>query len=225
MPNWVTNILKIGCNSKKLDEIKKNISSDKKAIDFDKIIPMPESLRVEDSSLGDLALHVLYYDMKSEFSDEDPYGEEDWGDTDKYKATWYTDDEAQKRWKELKDKEKATELAKRYKYNIDNYGSKTWYDWACKNWGTKWNASDSEFNGNIITFDTAWATPYPIIQRLSQMYPEVKFSVAFADEDIGNNCGKYVFMGGEEIFFEEGDENFALDVKGISKEEFDSWHD
>ena len=44
--------------------------------------------------------------------------------------------------------------------NLKNYGSKDWYDWCVKNWGTKWNACGTEFdesNPTQIKFDTAWS--------------------------------------------------------------------
>jgi len=46
------------------------------------------------------------------------------------------------------------------------------------------------------------------------MFPDVKLTVKFADEDIGQNCGTYVLKDREILSFEEGDEDFALEVKG-----------
>jgi hypothetical protein len=225
MPNWVTNVLTIDCSNEILEQIRDFIKNDKRVIDFDKIIPMPESLRVSDNSLGSLALHAIYYKPSKASTDADPYGEEDWEDLDKYKESYISDEEVHKRFNKLseKDKEEATNLAKIYKDNLDNYGSKTWYDWACRNWGTKWNASESSIDNNgDIRFETAWATPHPVIRRLSEIFPTATFTVKFADEDIGNNCGSYQIKNGEDIFFEEGDEDFAYDVKGWSREDWNS---
>lgn len=49
-----------------------------------------------------------------------------------------------------------------------------WYDWRCKNWGTKWNAYDQDligvsYNCIELKFDTAWAPPMPIIEKLREM--------------------------------------------------------
>mgnify|MGYP007071595260 CR=1 FL=1 len=83
---------------------------------------------------------------------------------------------------------------------IQKYGYNNWYDWRCSNWNTKWNAYDQNRSGNEISFDTAWSTPYPIFQKLSELFPEVKITVQFADEDFGYNCGTYIYEEGENVF-------------------------
>ena len=55
------------------------------------------------------------------------------------------------------------------KNNIPN-----WYDWNTANWGTKWNASYCELNSNqeghmVLLFETAWALPVPILERIEEM--------------------------------------------------------
>lgn len=83
---------------------------------------------------------------------------------------------------------------------IAKYGSDNWYDWSCKNWGTKWNAystSEPMLNpkGTRATylFQTAWSTPAPVIRKLSEKFPDVKIKVWYADEDCGRNVGIYEF--------------------------------
>ncbi|MCM1008239.1 MAG: hypothetical protein NC485_09985 [Ruminococcus flavefaciens] len=74
-------------------------------------------------------------------------------------------------------------------------------DWAVANWGTKWNSygytSDMEFKDGKLAFLTAWTAPHPILQRLSEIYPEIEITHEWADEDIGMNCGKHVYFDGE----------------------------
>ncbi len=74
-------------------------------------------------------------------------------------------------------------------------------DWAIAMWGTKWNSygytSDTGFKGGKLAFLTAWSAPHPILQRLSEMYPEIEITHEWADEDIGVNCGKYVYSDGK----------------------------
>ena len=59
-------------------------------------------------------------------------------------------------------------------------GVPNWYDWNCKNWGTKWNAyaqsSEGPCYGEVtIIFDTAWAPPLPIIDALRKKYKNASF--------------------------------------------------
>lgn len=60
-----------------------------------------------------------------------------------------------------------------------------WYDWCNSNWGTKWNAYDSsckvEGDHAIISFDTAWSVPEPIIKAFAEkfLFP---FELRYFDE-------------------------------------------
>ena len=66
-----------------------------------------------------------------------------------------------------------------------------WYTWRNKYWGTKWGA----YNGYVrigtstitFVFSTAWSAPFPIYEQLHEA--GYQFTVRFADEDIGSNCG------------------------------------
>lgn len=77
------------------------------------------------------------------------------------------------------------------------------YHWCIANWGTKWNSYG--YTGNIffengkMTFYTAWSAPHPILEKLSEMYPDIKFEHEWADEDIGSNCGRYVYYDSKRI--------------------------
>lgn len=100
--------------------------------------------------------------------------------------------------------------------------------WAVGNWGTKWNAygydNGVEMEDGKLKFLTAWAAPHPIMQKLSEMYPDIKFEHEWADEDIGNNCGRYVYYNGERVeeYFPESQKDcleFAAKVMDTSLEE------
>lgn len=75
--------------------------------------------------------------------------------------------------------------------------------WHIANWGTKWNSygytADTGFKDGKLTFLTAWSAPHPILEKMSEMYPDIKFKHEWADEDIGMNCGRYVYFDGERI--------------------------
>lgn len=85
------------------------------------------------------------------------------------------------------------------------YGQNNWYDWSLANWGTKWDAygyyedEDYSHNRDSLRFLTAWSAPHPVLEKLSEMFPGVKFEHEWADEDIGANCGRRVYYDGERI--------------------------
>ncbi|WP_332729262.1 hypothetical protein [Pseudomonas sp. ESBL2] len=105
-------------------------------------------------------------------------------------------------------------------------------DFARSAWGTKWNACEPNVDGpESASFETAWSFPEPIFLKLSQMFPEVAIELAYADEDIGSNCGTVIFKGGEAISrdesagwndMSEADQQkwqaFAYEVKGWEPE-------
>ena len=53
------------------------------------------------------------------------------------------------------------------------HGFDNWYDWSIMNWGTKWNAIDTEVeqrDGTLIyRFNTAWDAPRRIAEALLRM--------------------------------------------------------
>lgn len=79
----------------------------------------------------------------------------------------------------------------------EKYGAVGWYHFGCKYWGTKWDVSDfsvvRDEDTGTIEFSTAWSMPEGFYARISEMYPEMKFLVEYADEDMGNNCGAVLY--------------------------------
>ncbi len=75
-------------------------------------------------------------------------------------------------------------------------------DYARNAWGTKWNAYSQSADVNtdyMVTFETAWSHPYPVIEALSKKFPDEIINVKYADEDTGSNCGTYSIKNGEVI--------------------------
>ena len=195
MPNWVLNVVRFNCDDSVMNDIKNTINNYEGHVDFDRIVHMPESLNLPEGSSADKDIECF---MASSVNGKDIYLK------DKYRLS---DEEF----------EKARKRGEQYTRNKIEYGYRSWYDWRWANWGTKWNASDTYWNAtNIVQFTTAWSCPVPIFEKISEKYPDVKFEVAFADEDLGNNCGVLVYENGrgEEIscFDEESAEKFAEDL-------------
>ena len=88
------------------------------------------------------------------------------------------------------------------------YGKNNWYDWSIEHWGTKWNAYDiglgMEDDDNVITFNTAWSCPLPVLDTLAEICykHDVFFTGKWADEDCGCNVGIFESdCDGDEYWF------------------------
>ena len=74
-------------------------------------------------------------------------------------------------------------------------GSIDWYDWRISNWGTKWNAYETEIgsycDGSLeLYFYTANYGAVPVIKKLAEMFPNLEFIYKYADEVFPYNCGE-----------------------------------
>jgi len=200
MPNNITNILEISGEGADLvlDEIGGDVddSGEDIYIDFNKIDPMPEEIMHTNASDVEMASWII----------------------DKLKGDQTAEvDNLRKKMEKLFDNEldqiTATLIANA------KCGYNNWYSWSYDHWGTKWNAySQSIKDDQCIIFDTAWSTPYPLMITLSKKFPKNIFTIKYADEDIGKNCGMYVLQNGEVLqeYKPDGDEAlmFACEVKG-----------
>ena len=72
------------------------------------------------------------------------------------------------------------------------YGADDWYEWAIKNWGTKWNATsiddwevEEDKTSAQIVFDTAWSQPTEWLLNASKIYPNLSFDLDYYEE---GNC-------------------------------------
>ena len=61
-----------------------------------------------------------------------------------------------------------------------------WYDWRCKNWGTKSNACYTEVvredEAILLSFDTAWAPPIPIFNEVARRFPNLTIEGSLIEE-------------------------------------------
>jgi hypothetical protein len=206
MPNWVRTRLTFNGEQSRIDELKAFVKSETKdesgelhtnLFDFNKVIPMPEELKIVSGSSGEWGMHYLLLNAKSSF-------------------LWTEDDRSfmerlEKQKEENPDRfNEDIELGKKYLNNIAKYGYKDWYDWACSDngWSTKWNSDcEDEWVGNIIGFSTAWSFPYNVVIQLSKIFPDISIDFEFADEDASSNTGKGTIQNGEEIdceYYETG---------------------
>ena len=220
MPNHVINILNIDGDKDKVAKMLSGIQNDEYgigSIDFEKIIPMPESLRIEAGSSTTRGLKA-YKDFVSVYTFAGANADKDLCDIPEEKEKVFLNMRTDIRAEDW-------ELGRQAFRNELQYGAPTWYEWSIKNWGTKWNAYGLDTYENEVTdsnptlsFQTAWSAPHPILAKLAEMYPEVSFEHTWADEDIGQNCGQATYANGECTgrYYPEGSEAiiFANSVWG-----------
>ena len=207
MPNYETNIITMPS-----EIIKKYLSTnsrDEIYFDFNKLIPMPEDIRYTIcGSMENKAIYVFLESLKEtdqiQFDHylQDPlikltYNEicdrvklNTKEDAIEYRKdghlttdVLYGEGELVDRWKDLS----YSEVGKLYCENALKYGCMDWYGWANENWGTKWNSCDTSYypeeDPDRIQFDTAWAAPYPIAEKLINDNPDVEIEWEHYGED------------------------------------------
>ena len=233
MPNHIINNVKISGNA---EDVKKCFETIVKPLEvkdyegnvsietrfsFEHIIPMPKTLHIESGTRTDDGIKLV---SGTEKEREEVIS--------KYKK-WYGDgkgknvlDIADKRNKLDIELNEVMELGKIALENIKLYGHKDWYDWSIANWGTKWDAYEVsyEYGGGTeleLNFQTAWSTPKPIFDKLTEMFPELSIYIEYADEDWGNNCGTMLYVNGEMTSWEDGDMDFAMGLWGYTPEEIE----
>lgn len=186
MPNYVKNTLEISGQEKDIIEVLNRICDPEKGlgtIDFERIIPMPEELDVDNDECSmEFAIKCALFD-----------------DMDTLKLD-YPDFRGRRLREQLIGVSRDTiakwsEIGWKYIDNRRKYGFYDWYGWRIANWGTKWNAWDCtygtrvDYEESILSFYTAWGAPVPVIEKLASMFPNVTICHKWSDEGILSNCG------------------------------------
>lgn len=96
------------------------------------------------------------------------------------------------------DFEKIIPMPEEIKKSIGEPGiSPDWYDWSCKNWGTKWNSySHERLALNVFQFETAWSNVANLLKKMTKDFIGTIF-YEWSDEDTGNNCGNAILKDGK----------------------------
>lgn len=239
MPNHVTNILHFSGEQTDINRLMSYVQAKGEGLgsfDFNKIIPMPETMNIESGGSQSDALNVYFSainpdseDMGVEKVTKEVFKEY----LEKIKTgrrflisdvnanlTYGEVCKISKRYFDAKDsdfrqdsyiKDDIFLFGKTVLENIQNYGSADWYSWSCDNWGTKWNSYDylgQDVGSCEMQFSTAWSPPHPVIRKLSEMFPNIAIRHKWADEDMGNNCGYTDYFAGEgEPYYKDDDED------------------
>ena len=124
--------------------------------------------------------------------------------------------------------EKQIKMEEMQKANIKKFGAPDWYEWNCKNYGSKWTDFDGVF-GNITTtelnasFMTAWSPIGEGIRNVSKQFPTLDFVLTY-DEGGMAFCGGYAIRNGEFITEIEG-EYPSMTEEQSKNEEYDGFYE
>ncbi|MBR5091650.1 MAG: hypothetical protein IK093_19690 [Ruminiclostridium sp.] len=216
MPNHVQNRVRLIGEQSRIDELLRTVQNDEEgfgSIDFNKIIPMPKEMEIECGTQTDKGFKAY-----SDFIAVYILGQQD-GKIDVF-AIPESSEKAFLRIRKDIDPE-TWSLGKQAYQNKIKFGHTDWYSWCIDNWGTKWNAYYfGEYESNTLTFCTAWSRIMPIMTKLSEMFPDVHFNYAWADEDFGCNVGEVELQNGETTFenipapFSKEAYEMAADIRG-----------
>lgn len=194
MPNWCSNSITIH-NPRVFKEkcIKPVIQRDdnddivvKDDFSFENIIPQPEHMNAYNNITMD-------YDVKK-LLEEEQIDLEKFKEADKIPNELFTRNAMDylhaKPWMDAE--------AERTGVPAD-----AWYEWDCANWGTKWDVSDNSIdmddlnaacNSNedySFVFDTAWAPPIPVLEKMAELGVEFDWDC--------EEPGMEIFMAGEAV--------------------------
>jgi len=209
MPDWTTNKITFEGDAKELIKLRELMTEE---FDFNKLIPMPESLLTVSAPAEEMAVLAHITDGFTKPVTEDIaqkvflicYGDSPFVHYEDIKC---------RLMKEAEDldadepvdlsfsldgpsaKVPLREKGKIYVENYEKYGSATWYDWACNNWGTKWNSCDvtETASEKSVTWDflTAWCPPVPVIQKIEQEFPDLSYEFWYTQEgDFSHSYGR-----------------------------------
>ena len=246
MPNHVMNRITLDCSDERAKEIMETVQYNPNpddeegtgfgTLDFKKLIPMPPSLMIEAGSSTEQGIEIYLTAVNPNAPDYDlPKMPEDRFEKlvndlnaerrfSLYKP--YLSEEEVQKYTRYSSFGKLADTGKQAINNMINYGATTWYDWSIKNWGTKWNSYDSwKGDDKGFQFSTAWSAPHPVLDALAKKYPDVRITHEWADEDIGQNCGRCEFENGECVYDWEPDSHkealeFATGVWGDTPEDY-----
>jgi len=161
MPNWCENELYVSGRKDDLKRFKEMAKGKNGDLDFNSFIPYPEEWqKLDEAYWGSMKkLNELNQKLKKAESE----------------------DEKQKIRKTIAE-------VKRNMPEKDGYNNGG-YEWCCKNWGTKWNACNVELTEEkrslIYAFDTAWSPPCPVVLKMSEMFPNLLFTLKYWECGVG----------------------------------------
>lgn len=223
MPNHIVNVI----SGPSIAEIKDALRGEKEAVDFNRLIPMPDGLadergmHIDDWAKLAMGLYPMSFFRRTHADPVASFKEGNYGAAADVLHVGNVLRMLEKGPypKDFSDKE--FEIFIRAIRALKETGFVSWYEWSIANWGTKWNAYSIEDRGDSLKFETAWSMPKPILAALCKRIPDAEFVWKFADEDIGSNLGIVAYHKGTTTFSTpDGDlEEWACRLHGYTDEE------
>lgn len=209
MPNYCINRVSLLGKHEEVERIFAHTKSNTSVFDFQKIVPMPESIKQTiHGSVGFASEAAWIYQNQQKITNymawlmernEWMLGELD-GAIMEYEEKGLID----------------FVLGERIVNNRKQYqGCGDWYEWSLRFWGTKWDACDAYREKDDIFFESAWSPPLTLLKSLSQQYPSVKI-VAWYYEPGFLLAGKFVCEAGE-ILVDETYEEATQEYQTIAE--------
>lgn len=206
MPNWTTNILKCSVRDSKL------FLNEEGTVDFNKFIPMPETMEVEfienkgektlvSGNHNDAGIDILYFlternthpfdlmsvmPVRKAFIKDSIYNE--FSVNELIAQCIESLKEMVARYDTASDdiKDEAYIRGSKWFVNLKDWGVYDWYDWSCAYWGTKWNACSvevSDVKDDYVTIMFATAWSMPNPTMLKDVFRTFKDSYVFESAD------------------------------------------
>ena len=205
MPNWCSCSVTIDCSAELFNEICAYVRSEDNVFDFDKIIPMPETLKNEPGLPRDRAIAYCVTERLTIPVEQTNLSELI---SNLFSSDWAHEVVAElATWAETASDEDKNELyasGKQYMYNKENYGSFDWYDWRIESWGTKWNSENASLHETSFVFETAWNPCTPVISALAAQFPATHIRFDYTESGWGF-CGAIEYLNGVPVYMLTGD--------------------
>lgn len=185
MPNWCNNTLRVYGEKAAIKRFLKQVKNDKGEFTFEKTVPRPPELDITSGSNVDNAVDVMAaeagkwdgVDQKLEW----PVWVQNAGiitgmPIKKQRELMLANMKKNLSEKDMQEGRQSIE-------NKKKYGCKNWYEWNCANWGTKWDAGESDIcdmgEDVEIRFDTAWAPPIEWLKTTELKFPDLNFELHY----------------------------------------------
>lgn len=183
MPNWCSNSLHISGDEAQLRDFLERITitdddGQERYSILPRLYPTPEELQISSTSMRSPEPNPKWLEWVAN-------------------GTW-TQAEYDQRVAE------DAELYAKQVANIAKYGYRDWYEWCVDKWGTKWGDCDTELLDASDTidmrFDSAWSPPVDGIIHISTLFPNLLFSMSWAEEGMDFYGGMAVKNGQHALY-------------------------